>query len=156
MYQNKGFTLIELLVVVLIIGILAAVAVPKYSLTVRKTKAAAALDFLEKLSDAQSLYFIANGAYPSSISDLDVTPPTVKGFEFGLSDGGFTVYANPLPRGRGLPGLNAFGAHSVPYYGHLVNQRYCISVDGSEDVCRALGGKQDATYGYRFYLPRKQ
>ena len=59
--SSAGFTLIELLVVVLIIGILASVAVPKYMLAVRKTKATAALAFLEKLSDAQSVYFLANG-----------------------------------------------------------------------------------------------
>lgn len=150
----KGFTLVELLVVVLIIGILAAVAVPKYMLAVRKTKAAAALAFLEKLNEAQTLYFLANGAYPTSLADLDITPPVIKPYSFSLENGGFTVRAHP---GYGLspfPILYAYGAHSWPHYGHLVNQRYCIGGnDGSADVCRALGGRQDATYAYRFYLP---
>lgn len=56
--------------------------------------------------------------------------------------------------GSGLPILYAYGAHSVPHYGHLINTRQCIG--GTPElgaVCRALGGVQDATYDYRFYLP---
>lgn len=148
----KGFTLIELLVVVLIIGILASVAVPKYMLTVGKTKAAAALAFLEKLSDAQSVYFIENGAYSPDLDSLDITPPVISGYTFGVGDGGFSLRAYPK-NGSGLPILYAFGAYNMPHYTHLVNQRHCIG--GTADslaVCRALGGKQDPN-GYRFYLP---
>ena len=151
--SSAGFTLIELLVVVLIIGILASVAVPKYMLAVRKTKATAALAFLEKLSDAQSVYFLANGEYPPDIESLDITPPVVKPYSFSLEDGGFTVRAHPNNQG-GVPILYAYGAYTWPHYGHLINQRYCIGgTPESAAVCRALGGRQDATYSYRFYLP---
>lgn len=71
MYK-KAFTLIELLVVVLIIGILAAVAVPQYRKAVEKAKAVQAWTVLKTLSQAQQSYFLANGEYAQSFDELGV------------------------------------------------------------------------------------
>ena len=71
--MNNGFTLIELLVVVLIIGILAAVAVPQYQKAVAKARAAEAISILKAITDAQEVYFLTNGDYTNTIEDLDVT-----------------------------------------------------------------------------------
>lgn len=75
---TKGFTLIELLVVVLIIGILAAVAVPQYQKAVIKSRATAALVYLKAMQDAEEVYFLANGEYTSNTDalDIEVTCPT--------------------------------------------------------------------------------
>ena len=59
-----GFTLIELLVVVLIIGILAAVAVPQYQKAVWKTRALQANIDLRNLINAIDAYYLDTGAYP--------------------------------------------------------------------------------------------
>lgn len=67
-----GFTLIELLVVVLIIGILAAVAVPKYQKAVKRSRAAQALIWIKNIQKAQDLYFMDHGAYATCFNDLDV------------------------------------------------------------------------------------
>jgi len=59
--NNKGFTLLELLVVVLIIGILAAVALPQYQKSVEKSRASEALIILKSLRDHQALCFTQYG-----------------------------------------------------------------------------------------------
>ncbi len=70
--MKKGFTLVELLVVVLIIGILAAVAVPQYAKAARKARWALLWPQLNALVTAQDAHYMANGAYASSLDDLDI------------------------------------------------------------------------------------
>ena len=70
-----GFTLIELLVVVLIIGVLAAIAVPQYQVAVMKSRVAQVLPFLAGIKTAQDAYYMANGKYSDRWDELDVTVP---------------------------------------------------------------------------------
>ena len=72
---NHGFTLIELLVVVLIIGILAAVAVPQYQKAVEKSKVAQALALLRSMYQAGQAHLLASGQWPSSVEELDIEIP---------------------------------------------------------------------------------
>ena len=73
--MRKGFTLIELLVVVLIIGILAAVAVPQYQLAAEKSRASQGIVLAKSLAEAQKVFFMANGYYTSNLDDLDISVP---------------------------------------------------------------------------------
>ena len=70
--KNHAFTLIELLVVVLIIGILAAIALPQYSKAVEKARMTEAVIAVEKIAQANQLYKMANGNFTREISDLDI------------------------------------------------------------------------------------
>ena len=60
---RKGFTLIELLIVVVIIGILAALAIPKFSNTKGKAVVATLRSDLRNLASAQEAYWVENRTY---------------------------------------------------------------------------------------------
>ncbi len=70
--SNNAFTLIELLVVVLIIGILAAVALPQYKLAVVKSRLAAIRPLLASVKQAEEAHYIANGGYTNDWDVLGV------------------------------------------------------------------------------------
>ena len=76
----KGFTLIELLVVVLIIGILAAVAVPQYQKAVEKARMTEAMTFVRAIANANQVHYMATGEYADirQIDLLDVEVPGEK------------------------------------------------------------------------------
>jgi prepilin-type N-terminal cleavage/methylation domain-containing protein len=73
--MKKGFTLIELLVVVLIIGILAAVALPQYEKAVTRSRLGTLKAIVESVIKNGEEYYLANGVYPKSVEDLTVQPP---------------------------------------------------------------------------------
>ena len=71
--NHKGFTLIELLIVVVIIGILAAIAIPRFASTKEKAFDAAAKSDLRNAMTAQEVYFAENQTYTAQKADLSLT-----------------------------------------------------------------------------------
>jgi prepilin-type N-terminal cleavage/methylation domain-containing protein len=68
---RKGFTLIELLIVVVIIGILASIAIPKFNNTKGKARLAAIKSDLKNLATAQEAYLFDNATYATALATLN-------------------------------------------------------------------------------------
>ena len=77
--NNNAFTLIELLVVILIIGILAAVALPQYKKAVWKSRNTQLKTIVASVAQAQEAYYMANGSWAGSFDELDLDLPLQAG-----------------------------------------------------------------------------
>ena len=144
---KQGFTLIELLVVVLIIGILAAVALPQYQKAVEKSRAMQALIFARALKDAEEVYYLANGTYTSSWEELDIGVEPLKDFSMRLGgpSSNTRIY---------LERINSSNYNYAIVFvlsaeeGENSNVFYCVSTDLEDirvrkndmGICRSLGG----------------
>jgi len=97
-FVRRGFTLIELLIVVVIIGILASVAIPKFSNTKEKAYTASMRTDLRNLATAQESYFYSNDVYTTDPMALNftVSPGVVISIPEATSGGWSAVATHPL------------------------------------------------------------
>ena len=131
--MKKGFTLIELLVVVLIIGILAAIALPQYEMAVMKARWSTMLPIMKSLKDAHELFYMTNGYYETDTSKLDIQHPCTN------------TDALQCPGGFWLDNLGGHGVVSAGKNMYLV-VFYCPGIADFES-CGA-----QADYSYTIYL----
>jgi prepilin-type N-terminal cleavage/methylation domain-containing protein len=72
-YDRNGFTLIELLVVVVVIGVLATIAIPKFSAMREKSYVAAVTSDLKNVASQQEIYLSTEYSYAPNVGVLSLT-----------------------------------------------------------------------------------
>ena len=155
---NRGFTLIELLVVVLIIGILAAIALPQYQKAIDKSNYGAIMSVARSIENAQDAFYLEHGRYATDWDELDVS------------------YSKDLPKNSenriivGKGGLSIDNAYTSAIYFHgtdriaaftqyhrfsnsnesMRGKAYCFSYNNSyreraKNICLSFGGQLTKT-----------
>ncbi len=88
--SKRGFSLVELAVVIVIIGVLAAFAVPKFRDSVERSKASEAYNYLSSVRAAQERYQSRQGTYADDLANLDIQMASSKHFTVGAIEAGGT------------------------------------------------------------------
>jgi prepilin-type N-terminal cleavage/methylation domain-containing protein len=108
-----GFTLVELSVVIVIIGVLAAYAVPKFAQSVERSKAGEAFNYLNAIRSSQESYNNRQGVYATCFTDLDVSMTAPKYFNvptsIGADEGNWNLQLSRLS------GSSGYGQYTVEY-----------------------------------------
>ena len=115
--KEQGFTLVELAVVVVIIGVLAAFAVPKFLTSVERSKAAEAFQYLSTIQTAQERYHARQGTYADSVPKLDIELPKLEYFETsGIDESDPTTLQTAWSMTLTRKGASAgYGAYTVVF-----------------------------------------
>ena len=146
---THGFTLIELLVVVLIIGILAAVALPQYQKAVARSRFAALKPIAKAVKDAQEIYFETTGDYAANteLAQLDISIPEGTDVQLSTTDKHEYVSVGSTQLDNRY---RIYFNHSENFAGNV----YCEALTTADPLCIAEGGATGGpTQGeYTLYL----
>ncbi len=145
--NRKGFTLIELLVVVLIIGILAAIALPQYFKAVEKARASEALSVIGTVAAAAERgRLVSNGnTYPDTLETMDVEFPGVTSSFTTIKTKNFTItYAPGATYADGnveavRTGTAGYSIKKMFYTGEVTCKDGAVAGAGTKGVCASLG-----------------
>jgi len=152
----KAFTLIELLVVVLIIGILAAVALPQYQKAVLKGRVMQVVPYLKAVKEAEEVYYLSNGEYTSDIDSLAVSGTCPPDWTCQL------MADNNIPKVEA--GYDSWKLAVVSSFDHRDDMpewagiMYCFARTGSpryDQVCKSMGAPISngvSSGGTRYYI----
>lgn len=159
--NKKGFSLLELLVVILIIGVLAAIALPQYQMAVYKARFSTLMNSTNAIYDAEERFYMIWGRYTPDLSQLDIS---LEGCELS-EDKSYCIYDWGVCEVVTYPTLekatclnttslqNAYSRYFITHSKGL--KRVCYSLDVNHEdinnkynkVCKEFGGKLDYADG---------
>lgn len=142
--KNSAFTLIELLVVVIIIGILAAVALPQYQLAVEKSRVLKLLPLMKSIAQAKQRYILATDQYTGDVDLLDIDFPYLQKFLDGnyyrYELDNFNGYLNVRNDSNGLTiVVSANYGYTIDYSYPSPSRCYAAENSRAEKICKAIG-----------------
>ncbi len=148
--KRKGFTLIELLVVVLIIGILAAIALPSYQKAVKKSRAAQALIAVRSVGDSLKRFYMETGGENPTLDALDISMPVDEKFQITMhnyvdSSGLYATVRSKIPGDdKWVIRYWITAPTTAPQYKDKI---ICVGEAASgEETCKLLGGQNEHVY----------
>ena len=145
--MKRGFTLLELLVVVLIIGILAAVALPQYQKAVAKSRFSTLKPIAKAIKQAQEFYYNEHGSYATSaeLADLPIVVPS--GVDKELSNTAKHEYIS-IGHDKLNNRYRIYFDHSENFAGNI----YCEALTADDPLCIAEGGQTGGPKDGNYYL----
>ncbi len=129
--KQNGFTLVELMIVIVIVGILAAVAIPKFSAASDKAKASECPTMLSAIFQSEETYKADNGVYPATLvilnaANTDQLPLTTAWFEYS------SVSAAPFSTFTGMGKVKVAFGKTTPADNATIKEDGTKLVTGAE------------------------
>jgi len=139
--QRKGFTLLELIIVIVILGILASFAMPRYFRATERARAAEGISLLGTLRSSQIRYKAAKGVYSGdcTVLDVDYSTPKYFGAAACTAAGNETTDIVTFTRDTALA-ANPFGiAPGEAYVLHITGDGTVTCTAGPAGSCSGIG-----------------
>lgn len=112
-HSNKGFTLVEIMIVVVIIGLLAAMAIPAFQKVRASSQDKAVLNNLRQLGSAADQYFLENGV--SSVASVTLVGTNSSQYIKAIQTVATETYDATINQGGGVSAAGVAGARTISY-----------------------------------------
>jgi type IV pilus assembly protein PilA len=111
--SNKGFTLVEIMIVVVIIGLLAAMAIPAFQKVRQSSQDKAVLNNLRQLGAAADQYFLENGV--STVNSAALVGTNSSNYIKAIQTVAQETYDTTITQGLGVSAAGVAGTRTISY-----------------------------------------